>query len=39
VVATAGEHTIEGALHYQACDTAACYPPKNLPVQVAFTAK
>ena len=39
VVATAGEHTIEGSLHYQACDTAACYPPKNLPVQVAFTVK
>jgi hypothetical protein len=39
VVAAAGEHTVEGSLHYQACDTAACYPPKTLPLQVIFTAK
>jgi hypothetical protein len=39
VVATAGEHRIAGALHYQACDHAACYPPKTLPVEVLFTAK
>jgi DsbC/DsbD-like thiol-disulfide interchange protein len=39
VVAVAGEHKIAGTLHYQACDHAACYPPKNLPVQVFFTAK
>jgi hypothetical protein len=39
VVAEAGAHTVEGTLHYQACDHAACYPPKNLPVQVTFTAK
>jgi hypothetical protein len=39
VVATAGEHTVSGVLRYQACDNAACYPPKTLPVQVAFTAK
>ena len=39
VVAAAGEHTIDGSLRYQACDNAACYPPKTLPVQVVFTAK
>ena len=39
VVAAAGEHTVEGALRYQACDHAACYPPKTLPVQILFTAK
>ena len=39
VVATAGEHVLNGALRYQACDHAACYPPKTLPVQVMFTAK
>lgn len=39
VTATAGEHTVNGTLRYQACDRAACYPPKNLPVQVIFTAK
>jgi hypothetical protein len=39
VMAVAGEHTIAGTLRYQACDRAACYPPKTLPVQVLFTAK
>jgi DsbC/DsbD-like thiol-disulfide interchange protein len=39
VVAEAGAHTIDAALHYQACDHAACYPPKTLPVQIVFTAK
>jgi DsbC/DsbD-like thiol-disulfide interchange protein len=39
VVAEAGTHTVDGALRYQACDHAACYPPKSLPVQVIFTAK
>ena len=39
VVAEAGAHTVDGSLRYQACDHAACYPPKSLPVQVIFTAK
>jgi hypothetical protein len=39
VVAQAGAHTLDGTLHYQACDHAACYPPKDLPVQVVFEAK
>ena len=39
VVATAGAHTVDGALRYQACDHASCYPPRTLPVQVVFTAK
>ena len=39
VVATAGEHKLTGTLRYQACDHAACYPPKTLPVEVLFTAK
>jgi Disulphide bond corrector protein DsbC len=39
VVAEAGTHTVDGTLRYQACDHAACYPPKSLPVQVIFTAK
>jgi len=32
-------HTIDGSLRYQACDKAACYPPKSLPVQVMVAAK
>jgi hypothetical protein len=39
VVAEAGVHTVDGTLRYQACDHAACYPPKSLPVQVIFTAR
>ena len=39
VVAEAGARTVEGTLRYQACDNAACYPPKSLPVHVIFTAK
>lgn len=39
VEAKAGEHTLTGVLRYQACDKAACYPPRSLPVQVLFTAK
>lgn len=39
VTATPGEHVVSAALKYQACDNAACYPPRTLPVQVTFTAK
>jgi len=39
VVAEAGPHTVDGVLRYQACDNAACYPPKSLPVQVVVTSK
>jgi DsbC/DsbD-like thiol-disulfide interchange protein len=39
VIATAGDHTIDGTLRYQACDNASCYPPRTLPVKVIFTAK
>jgi hypothetical protein len=39
VTAGPGEHTLEGTLHYQACDRAACYPPKVLPVRIPVTAK
>jgi len=39
VVASAGDHTIDATLKYQACDNASCYPPRTLPVKVVFTAK
>ena len=39
VVAVAGEHELKGELKYQACDKAACYPPRTLPVDVVFAAK
>jgi hypothetical protein len=28
-----GKYVLRGSLKYQACDNAACYPPKQLPVQ------
>lgn len=39
VVAPRGASTLTGSLRYQACDNAACYPPKNLPVNVAITGR
>jgi hypothetical protein len=39
VVAAAGPHELKGELKYQACDHAACFPPRTLPVDVLFTAK
>jgi hypothetical protein len=39
LVATPGEHSIAGTLKYQACDNAACYPPKSVPIQILFTAR
>ena len=27
-----GKYQMHGVLRYQACDNAACYPPKNLPI-------
>lgn len=34
-----GESTLSGTLRYQACDSAACFPPKALSVRVAVSAK
>ncbi len=39
VKAKPGSYTLKGALFYQACDSAACYPPKSLAVEQPFTAK
>jgi hypothetical protein len=39
VTAQAGEHLLEAALRYQACDSNSCYPPKKLPVAVDIIAK
>jgi hypothetical protein len=39
IVAPKGQSTWSGALRYQACDNAACFPPRTLPVKVAVTAK
>jgi len=39
MVADPGNSTLTGSLHYQACDNAACFPPKTLAVKVAVVGK
>jgi cytochrome c biogenesis DsbD-like protein len=39
VAAAPGPHSIDASLRYQACNNASCFPPKNLPVKIDFTAK
>jgi len=39
MIADPGSSTLTGSLHYQACDNAACFPPRTLPVQIAVTGK
>ena len=39
VMAQPGSHMLSGTLRYQACDAAACFPPRNLPVNVVLVAK
>jgi hypothetical protein len=39
VVAARGDSTLMGSLRYQACDHAACFPPKTLVVRVAVQGK
>ena len=39
VKAKPGTYVMKGALHYQACDQAACYPPKTQPIEQPFSVK
>lgn len=39
VIAPRGVTQLNGTLRYQACDNAACFPPRELPVRIALTAK
>jgi hypothetical protein len=34
-----GDTTLSGSLRYQACDNAACFPARSLPIKVVVTAK
>jgi hypothetical protein len=33
------KYMVHGQLRYQACNNAACYPPKNLPVEFELKVK
>jgi hypothetical protein len=39
IEAPKGDTTLSGSLRYQACDNAACFPARALPVKIAVTAK
>lgn len=34
-----GQHLLQGALRYQACDSNACMPPHSIPVAVTVVAR
>ena len=39
ISAPKGTSDLLGSLRYQACDNAACFPPKTLPISIAITAR
>ena len=39
IAAPRGNSTLPAVLHYQACDAASCFPPRDLPFQVELTAR
>jgi hypothetical protein len=39
IEAPKGATTLTGALRYQACDNASCFPAKSLPLQIAVSAR
>jgi hypothetical protein len=39
LTAQPGEHQLEGALRYQACDANSCMPPHTIPVSVTVVAQ
>ena len=39
LTARKGASSLIGGLRYQACDNAACFPPRTLPVRVAVTGR
>jgi hypothetical protein len=39
LIADPGASNLTGSLHYQACDNAACFPPKTLQVKVAVVGR
>ncbi|MGB0065304.1 MAG: protein-disulfide reductase DsbD domain-containing protein [Terracidiphilus sp.] len=39
IVTTAGNHLVQGQLHYQACDNNQCLPPKTITVAIDVIGK
>jgi hypothetical protein len=34
LTAQKGDHLVQGALRYQACDNSTCFPPRKAPVAI-----
>lgn len=39
LLAPKGNETLTGSLHYQACDAASCFPPRDLPLRITLSAR
>ena len=39
IMAKPGTAAVEGTLHYQACNAASCFPPRDLPFSAPLTAR
>jgi Disulphide bond corrector protein DsbC len=39
LIAQPGEHLLQGALRYQACDSNSCMPPNSIPVSVTVVSQ
>ena len=39
IAAEKGATSLAGTLHYQACDSASCFPPRDLPVRIALRGR
>ncbi len=39
LIAPRGNGMLTGTLHYQACDAASCFPPRDLPINVSLSAR
>jgi hypothetical protein len=39
ILAHRGDWSLTGTLRYQACDNAACFPPRTLPLRIAIEAR
>ena len=39
IVALKGDAVLIGSLHYQACNAASCFPPRDLPFSLALSSR
>jgi hypothetical protein len=39
ILATPGNHLVQGSLHFQACNNSQCLPPHTIPVAIDIIGK